>query len=458
MRLFCYILTAILLLGLAAPAFVSTQQIWAQDFEDDDAFDEDEEESKEVETDEPEKEQPEKEEQVSEDEDAFEDEEEDKKEIEAEKKEDELERKKEEERLKKEEAEREKKRRAEENRRKAEAAAAEERLRKAKKKAEEQKRKKYGARIQERKERQAYAKYYNQVMQQKGISSRLPGRTGFAFGFGLGLQPNAGNSVNEGFTFSEQIPFYLQGQSNIITSLQLSAPGLPENKGVAHIANMFQKNVSDINSAISGDTPEAKVEASSGSITTFPIVLNAAYYGSFYMVRVGVHFHHSILGLGGKNKFNFQFIDQEVFIQHKSNLMRLEVPISVAFRFLSSRSYGAYLGGGANFFYGSNSSSIESETVTFSNGLSGKFEGQNDSFTATTFGFHFLLGIEAEIFSKTYAVVELFQNFGVSSRVKDSSIGERETSSSGVAESQRPDEIQLNFTGTQVIAGVRRFL
>jgi len=445
-----------------------TSALWAQDHDDEFGEDEDEDDDDAEEEDTSEK-QEEKTEKTEEKEDEFADEDEQEREErkeeekeEKEEKEDKLAREKEKERLQKEALEREKARKKAEQERIKRGAKAEEALREAKKKAAEQKRKKYGHRIKERASRQRYARYYTDFMRQKNVSSHMPARRGFAFAIGLGFMPNTGNSVNEGFTFSSSPRFYENGFPNPIATLPLDSSGFSDNKGVADVANFFKQQVNVINKALADDTtgiPKGELETTSGSITTFPIAISAFYLGSFYLIRAGVNFHHSVIGFGGTNRFSFSFSQNSIFFEHESTLIRLEVPISFALRFLHSQAYGAYLGGGINFFWGQNTSEFSStQNVPTSNGRTGGFEGETDRYSATAFGFHFLMGIEAEIWNRTYLTVELFQNFGVSSLVEDSSIGFRSTSASGAAESDRPDRIKLNFSGTEIIVSVRRFI
>ena len=83
---------------------------------------------------------------------------------------------------------------------------------------------------------------------------------------------------------------------------------------------------------------------------------------------------------------------------------------------------------------------------------------EEDTFSATSIGFHFVLGLEMEIIKNSYLTVELFQNFGFSSLVKDSTLNANTNSTGATVETSRADELQLNFSGTQIFIGLRRFL
>jgi len=206
--------------------------------------------------------------------------------------------------------------------------------------------------------------------------------------------------------------------------------------------------VDDRNKQLTNGTQVELTKSSSG-LYSFPLGINAVYYHSYFLARLGVVYHHSFIGLGGTNKMTYS----NDYLEHHASMQRLEIPLSFALRFLHSRAYGAYIGTGVDLFWGNNTSTMKAYDGSIGTTLTEK-----DSYSGFGFGFHFLLGIEAQLFDKAYLVVELFQNFGYSSLITDSEIDSSTESFRGTTEDAQPDEIQINFGGTEILISLRYFL
>ncbi|RME91303.1 MAG: hypothetical protein D6767_05465 [Candidatus Hydrogenedentota bacterium] len=363
-----------------------------------------------------------------------------------------------------EELERQKELAEEEARRKKEQeelAKSEERIRKMQEEEEKRRKEERRKRLMRIKEEERYRAYFYKKAEEAKLDSQLPPRVGFAWSFLIGFEPNLGNSANEGFTFGNQIPFPTASQYLNQTP----------NKGGAAIANAFQSSVNELNSLLPEGSKEAKVTDSSASLSAFPIAAAAYYYSETYMVRLGVHFSWSVIGLGGTNRFVFyNDSGQELYLEHKMKMIRFHIPLSFALRLLASKKYGAFVGGGPSFFYGVNISTFDSnQTTTYPDPTAGtitttrkggteNFITEEDIFQATALGFHILVGIEAEVYKGFMVSVELYQTFGSSGLVEDRKLNARTESTLGTAETDRADAISLNFSGTQILFGVKRFL
>lgn len=296
----------------------------------------------------------------------------------------------------------------------------------------------------EREFQDKYRTYFYKVMEANQAQTRLPARTGWMFGLQLGFHPNLANSGEEGFALGAA-PVSLPGVDNRVSSNYQNGKNT---LGLSQIANLYQaalnENIAGKGKADSGDELNA-----SAAIDSFPINFSVTWLLPDFLIKTGVTWHSGWNTLGGTNEYTTVFTNangqkETVTTTTRASLSRLEVPLTLALRFLHNRVFGAYIGGGATWFHGRNTLEYELESSKDS------FEktSEKNEFVSNQLGVHFVLGLQTHFTDKIAVTTELVQNFGRSDLTFD------EHKDKGEA----PTAQSLNFSGTEILVGIHYLL